>query len=133
MNEIATANDNASDVLRVLVVEDEPLVAENIRADLEDAGFEVVGVAVRLSAALRLIEEMEFDAAVLDANLAGASAVEAAVALSARKLPFIVLSGYAHEQLPREYAQASYLQKPYRVDDLIGRLKTLSAGREVRT
>lgn len=104
---------------RVLLIEDEPLIAENLRADLVDAGFEVVGLASRLDRAIRLIGELHFDAAIVDANLAGVSAAPAAAALSLRKAPFIVLSGYAPDQLPSEFSQALYLQKPYRIPQLI--------------
>jgi DNA-binding response OmpR family regulator len=110
---------------RVLIVEDEPLVAENLRADLLDAGFEVAGVAARLENALRLIEDIGFDVAILDANLAGTSAAPAAAALSARGLPFMVLTGYAREQLQREFSDAVYIQKPYRIRKLIDELNSL--------
>ena len=110
---------------RVLIVEDEPLVAENLRDDLVEAGFEVVGVAARVESALKLIEGTEFDVAIIDANLAGTSAAPAAAALSARSLPFMVLSGYAREQLQREFSDAVYIQKPYRIRKLIDDLNSL--------
>ena len=110
---------------RVLIVEDEPLVAENLRDDLVEAGFEVVGVAARVESALKLIEGTGFDVAIIDANLAGTSAAPAAAALSARGLPFMVLSGYAREQLQREFSDAVYIQKPYRIRKLIDDLNSL--------
>jgi DNA-binding response OmpR family regulator len=110
---------------RVIIVEDEPLVAENLRDDLVEAGFEVVGVAPRVESALKLIEGTGFDVAIIDANLAGTSAAPAAAALSARGLPFMVLSGYAREQLQREFSEAVYIQKPYRVRKLIEALNSL--------
>jgi DNA-binding response OmpR family regulator len=122
--------DTAAAPIRVLVVEDEPLVAENLRADLDDAGFDVVGVAPRLDRALRLIAELGFDAAILDANLAGTSAAPAAAVLSMRKIPFVVLSGYAREQLPREFSNAVYVQKPYRPNQLISQVKSLIRPRD---
>jgi DNA-binding response OmpR family regulator len=111
--------------VRVLIVEDEPLVAENLRADLIDEGFEVVGVAARLESALRLIHGMEFDVAIIDANLAGVSAAPGAAALSARRLPYMVLSGYARDQLQREFSDVVYVQKPYRIRKLIDELNSL--------
>jgi DNA-binding response OmpR family regulator len=110
---------------RVIIVEDEPLVAENLRDDLVEAGFEVVGVAPRVESALKLIEGTGFDVAIIDANLAGTSAAPAAAALSARGLPFMVLSGYAREQLQREFSEAVYVQKPYPVRKLIDALNSL--------
>ena len=85
----------------------------------------MVGVAARVESALRLIHGTGFDVAILDANLAGVSAAPAAAALSARSLPFMVLSGYAREQLQREFSGAVYVQKPYRIRKLIDELNSL--------
>ncbi len=112
---------------RVLIVEDEPLVAENLRADLLDFGFEVVGIAPKVDKALKLIEDTACDIAIVDANLAGVSAAPAAAALKARGLPFIVLSGYTRTQLPNEFAAAVFVQKPYRIARLIAEIRTLLA------
>ena len=80
MNDPSTPPADAAPATRVLIIEDEPLVAENLRADLIDAGFDVVGVAPKLDRALRLIEEGACDIAIVDANLAGVSAAPAAAA-----------------------------------------------------
>src|SRR5271169_3818308 len=112
---------------RVLIVEDEAMVAENLRADLDDAGFEVVGIAARVEHALRLIENVGCDVAILDANLAGISAVPVAAALSSRGLPFVLLSGYSREQLQRDFADALFVQKPYRIGEIIYNLHSLSS------
>jgi DNA-binding response OmpR family regulator len=112
---------------RVLIIEDEPLVAENLRADLLDFGFEVVGIAPKVDKALTLIEHTACDIAIVDANLAGISAVPAAEALKARGLPFIVLSGYTRAQLPIEFAAAVFVQKPYRIGRLIDEVRALLA------
>ncbi len=111
---------------RILLVEDEPLIAEDLRESLAEQGFEVVGVATRLEAALKCIAEMEFDAAIVDANLVGKSAGPAASALSARGKPFIVLSGYSRGQLAKEFAGALFFQKPYRIELLVAGLKSLT-------
>jgi DNA-binding response OmpR family regulator len=110
---------------RVLIIEDEPLVAENLRADLIDAGFDVVGVAPKLDKALRFIEEVACDIAIVDANLAGVSAAPAAAALTARNLPFVVLSGYSRGQLSSEFATASFVQKPCRMSRLLDEMRAL--------
>jgi DNA-binding response OmpR family regulator len=113
---------------RVLIVEDEPLIAESLRTALVEAGFEVAGVASRVEKALQLIEIVGCDAAVLDANLAGASARPAAAALTAQATPFIVLSGYTREQLqPSEFLGGVFIQKPYRMAELIDRLSAILA------
>ena len=110
---------------RIHVIEDEPLIAENISSDLADAGFEVVGMASRVDKAVKLIEEVECDAAIVDANLAGKSAAPVAAALSVRGIPFLVLSGYARDQLPSEFAEAGYVQKPSPGRQLICKLTAL--------
>ena len=115
---------------RIIIVEDEPLIAESLRTDLVDAGFEIVGVASRIDRAIKLIEEIECDAAIVDANLAGKSSAPAAAALAARKIPCIVLSGYARDQLPSEFSEAFYVQKPYRIGQLTIDLAALAGRRE---
>jgi DNA-binding response OmpR family regulator len=107
---------------RILIVEDEPLIAENLRADLGDAGFEIVGIAARVEKALTFIDNIAFDIAIVDANLAGRSAAPVAAALSKRSLPFVVLSGYAAEQLQKEFAGAVFVQKKYLIYQLIREL-----------
>ena len=111
--------------VRVLIVEDEPLVAEDLRTVLVDAGFEIAGVAARVATALSLIETVACDAAIVDANLAGASASPVAAVLSARGLPFIVLSGYTREQLQSEFSGGFFIEKPYRLTEVIDSLSTI--------
>ena len=115
---------------RIIIIEDEPLIAENLRADLVDAGFEIVGVASRIDEAMQLIEETECDATILDANLAGTSSAPVAAALTERKIPCVVLSGYARDQLAPEFSKAFYVQKPYRVHQLTADLATLVGKRQ---
>lgn len=111
--------------VRILIVEDEPLIAENLRTELVDAGFEIVGIAARVEKALILLDEIAFDVAIVDANLAGRTAAPVAAALSKRGVPFVVLSGYAAEQLQQEFAGAIFVQKPYLLVQLIRDLNTL--------
>ena len=111
--------------VRVLIVEDEPLVAEDLRTVLVDAGFEITGVAARVATAISLIETVACDAAIVDANLAGASASPVAAVLSARGLPFIVLSGYTREQLQSEFSGGFFIEKPYRLTEVIDSLSTI--------
>jgi DNA-binding response OmpR family regulator len=110
---------------RILIVEDEPLIAENLRATLVDAGFEIAGVSSKVETALKMIEGPTFDGAIVDANLAGVSASAIIIALSARQIPFIVLSGYTREQLPGEFSGGLFIQKPYRIAQLVEGLTTV--------
>jgi DNA-binding response OmpR family regulator len=105
--------------VRVLIVEDEPMIALNLEDLLVEAGFEVAAVAGKLEKALKLIENGACDAAVVDANLAGVSASPIASALAARGLPFIVVSGYSPEQLHDAFSGALFIRKPYRPAELI--------------
>jgi CheY-like chemotaxis protein len=114
---------------RILVIEDEAILALVLEEFLIDAGFEIAGVAGRLETALALIERDVFDAAILDANLAGVSSGPAAVALAARGIPFVVVSGYAPEQQVGAFSGARCLQKPCRPDDLIQALRDLLPAR----
>jgi len=110
---------------RVLVIEDEPVLAFAIEDLLIEAGFDVVGVATRLETALAIVKRDVFDAAILDANLAGVSAGPVASALAARGLPFLVLSGYLPEQQDSAFSGALRLQKPCRPDRLILALRSI--------
>ena len=80
---------------RVLVVEDEPLIAMDIEGTLSAHGFSVVGPAGTLEGALKLVEQGGFDAALIDASLDGEPvADELAAALTARKIAFAFVTGY---------------------------------------
>ncbi len=110
---------------RILIVEDEPLIALGIEDGLVDAGFEIVGVTGKLDNALSLIQHDACDAAIVDANLAGVSASPIAVALAARNLPFIILSGYSKEQMQGAFPRALFLSKPCRTELLIEKLNSI--------
>ena len=115
---------------RVLIVEDEPIIALSLEDVLIDAGFQIAGVAARLDKALSLIESGACDVAIVDANLAGVSASPAALALAARGLPFIVMSGYSPEQMQGEFPDALFIQKPCRPELIIETLNTLLLDRK---
>lgn len=101
------------------------MLAVDLEDTLNDAGFEVVGIAGGLDRALALIGKSSFDAAIIDANLEGVSAGPAAIAMTERGIPFVVLSGYAREQQSDEMFGACYLQKPCRPAQLIRALTAL--------
>lgn len=107
---------------RVLVVEDDALLGLDIAEQLEDAGFEVIGPAISVAKAFRMMEEAGCDAAVLDVNLGKETAEAIAIELRARGTPFIVLSGYSSDQHPPGFHGAPSLAKPARPEDLIAML-----------
>lgn len=103
----------------VLVVDDEPLIAMDIIASLEDEGCHIVGPAASLQKALALIENSKIDVALLDANLAGEPVDVLAAALVRRKIPFAFVSGYGREGLPEAFRQAELIKKPFQRQRLI--------------
>jgi PAS domain S-box-containing protein len=103
---------------RVLIVEDEPLLSMDMEASLAEAGCEVSGQAGTLAKAKQLIADTDCDAALLDANLAGQSVDELAVALTQRNIPFAFVTGYGREALPEGFREAAMLGKPFSKDQL---------------
>jgi PAS domain S-box-containing protein len=112
---------------RVLVIEDEPLIAMVLSDYLADAGCTPVGPAQSLPRALTLIREEAFDAALVDGNLAGRSVDEIAVALTQRGVPFVFVTGYGREALPQAFREAKVVEKPFTQDQVIGALERLLA------
>ena len=103
---------------RLLVVEDELLVALDIETILSDAGMDVLGPASSAAEALELIAATPPDAALLDANLSGEPITAVAKALSERNIPFAYVTGYGRESLPTGYP-APIVTKPFDADQLL--------------
>jgi PAS domain S-box-containing protein len=121
-DELANPNEKDAPRLtgkRLLVVEDEALVALDIVATLEGAGAEVVGSAGTAKDALNIINSTALDAALLDANLRGDPVNEIASALAARNLPFLFVTGYGPESLPKGFGGSALLSKPFGQDQLV--------------
>jgi CheY-like chemotaxis protein len=114
--------------LRVLVVEDEMLVAMLLEDMLGDFGCSVVGPAATLREALPLAQTADLDAAVLDVNLGGDPIFPVADALKARGVPFVFASGYGENGLAEAHRGAPVLQKPFRQADLERALNALPRG-----
>jgi len=110
---------------RILVVEDEALVAMLVEDALLDAGATVIGPAATVAEALALLERGVPSAAVLDLNLAGEPSTPIADALTARGIPFVVATGYGAEGLPEGHAEVPVLAKPYDPDELTSMLQRL--------
>jgi CheY-like chemotaxis protein len=104
--------------LRILVVEDEMLVAMNIEDMLLELGHEVAGLASRLGPALALAREGRFDAAMLDVNLAGEPSFPVADILIERGIPFLFATGYSRQGIDESYRDHAMLQKPFRAAEL---------------
>jgi PAS domain S-box-containing protein len=104
---------------RFLVIEDEPLVSMDLIAGLEEAGAEVVGTAGTSEEALALIEGTPIDAAMLDGNLRGRPVDDIAAALTRHNIPFVFVTGYGHESLPRAFGNTAILSKPFSREQLL--------------
>ena len=99
---------------RILVVEDEYLIAMSLQDALENAGSVVVGPVPSVEKAIKTIDsEPHIDAAVVDVNLGGELAYAVADMLIARKIPFVFTSGYEDNVLRSRYAQVKNCPKPY--------------------
>jgi CheY-like chemotaxis protein len=104
--------------LRVLVVEDEALVALQLEDMLSDLGCAVIGPAARVHQALDLLNGQRVDAAVLDLNVAGELVYPVADALTRRGVPFIFATGYGASGLTEPYRSRPVLQKPFLLSQL---------------
>jgi CheY-like chemotaxis protein len=125
------ANPGAGSTLqgrRVLVVEDEVLVAMELESVLRKQGCTVLGPAATVERALALIGDEGPEAALLDLNLSGQSALPVAAALDARGIPFVVVSGYGEAQMQApELSRAPRLVKPVHHSRLLRELTRLLA------
>lgn len=110
---------------RILVVEDEPMIAMLIEDLVLDEGGIVVGPAATLDAALALARSEAIDAAVLDVNLAGARSVPVADVLRERNIPFLFATGYGDGAVAEGHAAAPVIAKPFKLSDLADSLERL--------
>lgn len=113
---------------RILVVEDEMLLALDLQMILEDQGCEVLGPVPSAKRALALLERERPDAATLDMNLNGQSSAPIAAALSEQKIPFLIISGYNNlsEEEPL-LRNARHVAKPFATAILLRELTALLA------
>lgn len=113
----------------VLLVEDEPLVAMDLRFELEDAGAGSVTIARTVPDALEQVRTRSLDLALLDGNLGGEPVDSVAEALAQRDVPFCFVSGYGREHLPQGFQDAPLIEKPFRPDALRVVLAGMLSGR----
>jgi PAS domain S-box-containing protein len=103
---------------RVMIVEDEALVALALREALDELGFSVIGPFNRISEAMIALRNNRIDAAVLDVNLGGELIYPLADVLAADHVPFIFITGYGAEEIEPRYAHVPILQKPIEAEAL---------------
>jgi CheY-like chemotaxis protein len=112
---------------RILVVEDEMLVALLIEDLLIDLGCIVLGPFDTVATALRAALMEGFDLALLDVNVAGEKVFPVADALAARHIPFLFLSGYGASAIPPGHAAWKVCSKPFKGNELTDMLLSLVA------
>lgn len=103
---------------RVLVVEDEALLAMTLEDWLVEWGFEVVGPAMTLAEASELATGASFDVAILDVNIGGEVSYGVAALIEERGIPFIFATGYGSPSAEEGRSGATVVHKPYRVAEL---------------
>lgn len=99
--------------LRVLVVEDEFLLAISLQEDLQDLGCIIVGPFCDLTGAIEASRREAFDVAILDINVNGRPVYPLADELVARGLPALLLTGYGAADLPERFRAWPRVAKPY--------------------
>ena len=109
---------------RVLVIEDESLVAMLIEDVLLDMDCEVAGLASRLHDAMEKAKSLAFDVAILDVNLNGKETFPIAEVLLERGIPFVFATGYGTAVLPGPLQNVPVLHKPFQQRDLETALRT---------
>lgn len=105
--------------IKVLVLEDEYFIADDLSRALHAAGAQTVGPASTVQQANSLLAAQPVDAAILDLNLRGDMAVEFAEQLSASGLPCVIVSGYGPGSLPESLSAIPSIEKPVRYEKVI--------------
>jgi DNA-binding response OmpR family regulator len=108
--------------LKVLVVEDEFYLADDLARALCEAGAEAVGPVGSVEQAERILADESIDAAILDLNLGGILAGSLVERLSAEHVPCVIVSGYSEDAVPESLRGVPRLEKPVAVGTIISRL-----------
>lgn len=111
---------------RILIVEDEYMLADELRMELEEAGAIVLGPVPSIDEAADLIRSEEhIDGGILDVNLDGEKVFPVADLLTDRNVPFVFTTGYDRSALPKRFVQVVRCEKPVNMKDVaraIGRV-----------
>ena len=103
---------------KVLVVEDEMMIAMLIEDMLEELGCELIGPASKVERALELIASETIEIALLDVNLDGQATDAVAYELQRKGVPFVFATGYGATGVPKQHNDRAVLQKPFQKTDL---------------
>lgn len=103
---------------RILIVEDEPLIALMLTDMLAELGFNVAASVAQVAEALAFLADEQVDIALLDVNIGAQKIDPVADLLAARGTPFIFTTGYGSTGVPANHVGRAILQKPFHVEDL---------------
>lgn len=111
---------------RILVVEDEYFIADDLARALAQLGAEVIGPVPTVADAMRLVAAGGMELAVLDINLQGETVLPLADALRRHGIPFVFATGYDRASIPDAYADVPCWEKPFRPEELASFLPRLA-------
>jgi CheY-like chemotaxis protein len=110
---------------RILVIEDEFLLAAHIEDILVGAGVEVIGPVGTLDEALKLAKDETMHGALLDVNIDGGRVDDVAAILAQRDVPFVFVTGYGRANLPPLFQDAVVVAKPFKDEDLLREVRQM--------
>src|SRR4028119_1879853 len=110
---------------RVLVVEDEAMIAMLVEDMVLDFGSEVVGPVAHMKDAVHLAQSAELDAAILDINVGGSVIFPVADILNERGIPLIFATGYGSKTIPERFCGRPTLPKPFTYETLAAALRAV--------
>jgi light-regulated signal transduction histidine kinase (bacteriophytochrome) len=112
--------------MRVMIVEDQALLAMDLEAALSQSGIVIACLCATAAQALKALEGAEIDAAILDFHLDGETSLAVAEALQNRRIPFVFVTGHADGADPAiltRLAGTAIAQKPYDIDRIMAALR----------
>ncbi len=112
---------------RILIVEDDAIIAMDLQFTAEDAGFEVIGPASTLEQGLALAHQGGLDMALLDMNLRNQNSYEIAQLLTSENVPVVFLSGSEGDDRPDDIKTLDVLAKPVDTNNLLAHLNSFLA------
>ena len=115
---------------RVLLVEDEYYIADDLRQILRSVGAEVVGPCSTLEKAHAAVDQGAFDCALIDLNLNGKDALPLAERLLREGRSFAIATGYGSNAIPDELKHVPRIEKPYDPPALLDLVRQLSCAKD---
>lgn len=108
---------------RVLIVEDDPYIALALEETLTECGLVVAGAARTVAQAMRLVQTLAFDLALLDVNIGHERIDPVAEAIFARGIPFVFTTGCGRAGLPEAFPEQPVVEKPFYLEEMLDALR----------